>query len=163
MSENVVEINGKNYRYRYNLDTQKTEYLGPVGDNPSITEEEFFEHYWPEEVAAIKQDPRFGYEKWRKRVSNEYRQYGTRDHMPENLFHAFMTDVGKEAGQQFGQSWGARENVSNISDVRGIEGNPVGPERTARKDILAYKKEIHEDFKKDRAEKRRKAREAEKD
>jgi len=39
--ESIVEINGHLYRYRYNDDTQKTDYIGPVGDAPGITEEEF--------------------------------------------------------------------------------------------------------------------------
>lgn len=41
MSEHVVKINGGQYRYRYNPDTQATEYLGPVGDAPELGEAEF--------------------------------------------------------------------------------------------------------------------------
>ena len=39
--EHVVEIKGSMYRYRYNPDTQRTDYLGPVGSSPGIDEEDF--------------------------------------------------------------------------------------------------------------------------
>jgi len=41
MKEHVVEIKGGKYRYRYNEQTQKTEYLGPVGSAPDLGEGEF--------------------------------------------------------------------------------------------------------------------------
>ena len=36
-----VDIKGHRYRYQYNEETGATEYLGPVGDAPAISEEEF--------------------------------------------------------------------------------------------------------------------------
>lgn len=41
MKESIVEINGHQYRYGYDPDTQKTKYLGPVGDAPAISQAEF--------------------------------------------------------------------------------------------------------------------------
>jgi hypothetical protein len=41
MKESVVEINENWYRYQYDPETQKTQYLGPVGDSPTLSEEEF--------------------------------------------------------------------------------------------------------------------------
>lgn len=44
MKESIVEIppgSGNQYRYGYDPDTGKTNYLGPVGDAPSLHEEEF--------------------------------------------------------------------------------------------------------------------------
>lgn len=43
MQESIVEIpdgSGNLYRYGYDPETQKTEYLGPVGDAPALSEEE---------------------------------------------------------------------------------------------------------------------------
>jgi hypothetical protein len=39
--ESVVTIGGHLYRYAYEGDSQKTIYLGPVGDSPPLTEQEF--------------------------------------------------------------------------------------------------------------------------
>jgi hypothetical protein len=42
--DSIVEIpegSGNNYRYRYNPESGKSEYLGPVGDSPEIAETEF--------------------------------------------------------------------------------------------------------------------------
>lgn len=41
MTESIVDIGGHQYRYRYNQDTQLTEYIGPVGDSPPLKESEF--------------------------------------------------------------------------------------------------------------------------
>ena len=41
MTETIVNIEGYQYRYQYNPDTQLTEYLGPVGDSPPLKESEF--------------------------------------------------------------------------------------------------------------------------
>lgn len=41
MKVSVVEINGSYYRYGYDPDNQGTRYLGPVGDVPTLSEEEF--------------------------------------------------------------------------------------------------------------------------
>jgi hypothetical protein len=41
MNESVVEIRGSKYRYIYDSDTKETIYLGPVGNSPVLTEEEF--------------------------------------------------------------------------------------------------------------------------
>jgi hypothetical protein len=42
VKESIVEINGHQYRYRYDPSTQKTEYVGPVGDAPAMAEEDFW-------------------------------------------------------------------------------------------------------------------------
>jgi hypothetical protein len=39
--ESVVDIAGHQYRYVYNEANGKTEYMGPVGDVPTLSEEEF--------------------------------------------------------------------------------------------------------------------------
>jgi hypothetical protein len=44
MKENVVQIKGGKYRYQYDPETGKTLYRGPVGDAPSISEQDFFNH-----------------------------------------------------------------------------------------------------------------------
>jgi hypothetical protein len=41
VKESVVEIGGHQYRYTYNPETQRTEYLGPVGESPPLNETEF--------------------------------------------------------------------------------------------------------------------------
>jgi hypothetical protein len=41
MNESVVVINDNYYRYGYDPDTQKTHYLGPVGEAPQLSEEQF--------------------------------------------------------------------------------------------------------------------------
>lgn len=41
MKENIVRIKEGQYRYRYDPATKKTEYLGPVGSSPQISEEDF--------------------------------------------------------------------------------------------------------------------------
>lgn len=43
MKESIVDIEGHSYRYGYNESTQKTVYLGPVGDAPALTEEQFLQ------------------------------------------------------------------------------------------------------------------------
>jgi hypothetical protein len=37
----IVDISGNRYRYSYNPETKRTEYRGPVGDAPPISEREF--------------------------------------------------------------------------------------------------------------------------
>jgi hypothetical protein len=51
MKVSIVEINEHQYRYGY--DNGKTVYLGPVGDAPEISEEEFFD-FWGRERVALK-------------------------------------------------------------------------------------------------------------
>lgn len=41
MKENVVEIGNHRYRYGYDSSTKRTVYLGPVGDGPELSENEF--------------------------------------------------------------------------------------------------------------------------
>jgi len=41
MKESIVEIAGHRYRYGYDSDTKRTVYLGPVGDGPELSENEF--------------------------------------------------------------------------------------------------------------------------
>ena len=44
--ENIVEIpdgSGNRYRYAYDPSSKTTRYLGPVGDSPPLTEEDFFD------------------------------------------------------------------------------------------------------------------------
>ena len=41
MIDNIVTINNNQYKYTYDPKTQNTHYLGPVGDSPPLTEEEF--------------------------------------------------------------------------------------------------------------------------
>jgi hypothetical protein len=52
MSDSIVNISGHQYRYRYNPDTGKTEYKGPVGDAPALTEEEFFALIFADEIES---------------------------------------------------------------------------------------------------------------
>jgi hypothetical protein len=39
--ESIATINGHDYRYRYNQETKLMDYLGPVGDAPSLSQEQF--------------------------------------------------------------------------------------------------------------------------
>ena len=41
--EHVVDIKGNRYRYTYDSTTKSMRYLGPVGDAPSMNEEEFLD------------------------------------------------------------------------------------------------------------------------
>jgi hypothetical protein len=41
MKENIVEIRGHKYRYAYDQESKKMKYLGPLGNAPPITEDEF--------------------------------------------------------------------------------------------------------------------------
>jgi hypothetical protein len=41
MKENVVDIRGHKYRYAYDAESQKTTYLGPVGNAPALDEDMF--------------------------------------------------------------------------------------------------------------------------
>jgi len=50
--DNIVTINNNQYRYRYNPDTKATEYLGPVGDSPPISEEHFLTVFDPPTLIA---------------------------------------------------------------------------------------------------------------
>jgi hypothetical protein len=45
MRVSVVEINGSHYRYGYDPDSQKTVYLGPLGDSPTLNEQEFLSFF----------------------------------------------------------------------------------------------------------------------
>ena len=42
-AENVVIIKGNQYKYCYDGHTQETKYLGPVGNSPALSEQEFFD------------------------------------------------------------------------------------------------------------------------
>jgi hypothetical protein len=39
--DSIAVINGHEYKYRYNPETKSMDYLGPVGDAPPLTQEEF--------------------------------------------------------------------------------------------------------------------------
>jgi len=41
LKESIVDINNHQYRYGYDPDSQRTRYLGPVGDSPELCEEDF--------------------------------------------------------------------------------------------------------------------------
>ena len=41
MKDNIVEIRGNKYRYRYDPVSKKTHYVGPVGESPELDEWEF--------------------------------------------------------------------------------------------------------------------------
>jgi hypothetical protein len=41
--DSIAVINGHEYKYRYNSDTKLMDYLGPVGDAPALTQEQFRE------------------------------------------------------------------------------------------------------------------------
>jgi hypothetical protein len=41
VSEHIVNIKGHRYRYAYDRATRKTQYLGPVGDAPPLSESDF--------------------------------------------------------------------------------------------------------------------------
>jgi hypothetical protein len=43
--ESVVTIKGHLYRYGYDPATKKTKFLGPVGNSPNISEDEFHKHF----------------------------------------------------------------------------------------------------------------------
>jgi hypothetical protein len=38
--ESIAVINGHEYKYRWNSDIKEMDYLGPVGDSPTLSEEE---------------------------------------------------------------------------------------------------------------------------
>ena len=55
MKQSVVEINGNMYRYAYNSETGLTEYLGPVGSSPDLTEDEFLDEFFKLSELAERQ------------------------------------------------------------------------------------------------------------
>lgn len=68
MTESVVEIKGSQYRYAYDPETQTTRYLGPVGDAPTISEEEFLEELFK---LPTKEETFEKAEKWIGNVNEE--------------------------------------------------------------------------------------------
>jgi hypothetical protein len=43
--DSIAVINGHEYKYRWNSESKEMDYLGPVGDAPPLTQEEFKEHF----------------------------------------------------------------------------------------------------------------------
>jgi hypothetical protein len=41
MKDNIVQIRGNKYRYRYDPVSKKTHYVGPVASSPELTEDDF--------------------------------------------------------------------------------------------------------------------------
>jgi hypothetical protein len=66
MKEHVVDIKGHKYRYIYVPETQGMKYLGPVGDAPEISEDEFMrlvephQHHYEIAELQIEQARNYG-------------------------------------------------------------------------------------------------------
>jgi hypothetical protein len=115
--ESIVLINGHEYRYQWNPQSKAMEYLGPVGNAPSISQEQFqsamtehFDHYTPEEREAIMNSPE--YIEWEAKKKNEI-ELGAVPTPKKGFFHAFMTDVGKGAVRIDEKTWPGRVNRSD--------------------------------------------------
>lgn len=78
--ESVVDISGHRYRYEYDEASQKTHYLGPVGDAPAMSEEEFL---------AMTKDVKDA----QKVLLNKFIEYGLA------CIHEFSTDFHKDSKQ----------------------------------------------------------------
>lgn len=110
--ESVVEINGHQYRYQYNPDTGKTEYVGPVGDAPIISEAEF--------LAAMEIPPGFNKVSFDKLVDNliEKTQEPKKKAVTSGDFVMADYQVGRLNGLHNMQLWDSGPDGDDIDAFR---------------------------------------------
>jgi hypothetical protein len=104
--ESIAVINGHEYKYRYNKDTGGMDYLGPLGEAPALTQEEFLRKFNEEKIIYDSLKSHSDVESIKARVDAlfdkpiYYLQYAsTGHHFHENPYYSLVTFVEYDSEQ----------------------------------------------------------------
>jgi hypothetical protein len=109
--DSIALINGHEYKYRYNKETKEMDYLGPVGDAPSLSQSVFHRA-----VSALEARAKI-IKEFEEAV--EARRGGGMDtgrSRPEHFLEPFKKNVFQKAS--FEDDWTDKSNGGNIAFVR---------------------------------------------
>jgi GNAT superfamily N-acetyltransferase len=88
VKESVVDINGHQYRYRYDPASGKTIYVGPVGSAPAISEEDF---------TAVMSSIQF-VPAQKKEIEELQKKHGGELYVPGGSSPFFIEEAGQKVG-----------------------------------------------------------------